>query len=173
MSLPLISPREASARIAEGAKLIDIRDADEYAREHIPAAQPVPLDTFPGGLNVQAGDTVIFHCQSGARTSGNADRLARAAAPAQAFVVEGGIQGWKQAGLPTVEDKSQPLSLMRQVQIAAGLLILCGVVLGYSVSGAFFLLSGFVGAGLLFAGVAGYCGMARLLRVMPWNRRTS
>lgn len=173
MSLPLISPREASARIAEGAKLIDIRDADEYAREHIPAAQPVPLDTFPGGLNVQAGDTLIFHCQSGARTSGNADRLARAAAPAQAFVVEGGIQGWKQAGLPTVEDKSQPLPLMRQVQIAAGLLILCGVVLGYSVSGAFFLLSGFVGAGLLFAGVTGYCGMARLLRVMPWNRRTS
>lgn len=62
---------------------------------------------------------------------------------------------------------------MRQVQIAAGLLILCGVVLGYSVSGGFFLLSGFVGAGLLFAGVTGFCGMARLLRVMPWNRRTS
>ena len=48
-----------------------------------------------------------------------------------------GIQGWKQAGLLTVEDKSQPLPLMRQVQIAAGLLILCGVVLGYSVSSGF------------------------------------
>lgn len=87
-------------------------------------------------------------------------------------MVEGGIQGWKQAGLLTVEDKSQPLPLMRQVQIAAGLLILCGVVLGYSVSSGFFLLSGFVGAGLLFAGVTGFCGMARLLKVMPWNRRT-
>jgi hypothetical protein len=52
-------------------------------------------------------------------------------------VVEGGIQGWKQAGLPTVEDRSQPLPLMRQVQIAAGLLILCGVVLGYSAPAAF------------------------------------
>lgn len=88
-------------------------------------------------------------------------------------MVEGGIQGWKQAGLQTVEDKTQPLPLMRQVQIAAGLLILCGVVLGYSVSDGFFLLSGFVGAGLLFAGVTGFCGMARLLKVMPWNRRTS
>ncbi|CAH5412464.1 Inner membrane protein YgaP [Enterobacter cloacae] len=173
MSLPLISPQQASARVAEGAKLIDIRDADEYAREHIPVAQSVPLDTLPAGLKAGAGDTIIFHCQSGARTSGNADRLARAAAPAQAFVIEGGIQGWKQAGLQTVEDRSQPLPLMRQVQIAAGLLILCGVVLGYSVSGGFFLLSGFVGAGLLFAGVTGFCGMARLLRVMPWNRRTS
>lgn len=137
MSLPLISPQQASARVAEGAKLIDIRDADEYAREHIPVAQSVPLDTLPAGLKAGAGDTIIFHCQSGARTSGNADRLARAAAPAQAFVIEGGIQGWKQAGLQTVEDRSQPLPLMRQVQIAAGLLILCGVVLGYSVSGGF------------------------------------
>ena len=173
MSLPLISPQQAHTLVGEGATLIDIRDADEYAREHISAARSVPLDTLPGGLNAQAGETVIFHCQSGARTSGNADRLAQAAAPARAYVVEGGIQGWKQAGLPTVEDKTQPLPLMRQVQIAAGVLILCGVVLGYAVSSGFFLLSGFVGAGLLFAGLTGFCGMARLLKVMPWNRRTS
>ena len=56
MSLPLLSPREANARIADGAKLIDIRDADEYAREHIPAAQSVPLNTLPGGLKTQAGE---------------------------------------------------------------------------------------------------------------------
>ena len=173
MSLPLITPQQANALIDDGAKLIDIRDPDEYAREHIPAAQSVPLDTLPGALSAGAGETVIFHCQSGARTSNNAARLARAASPAQALVVEGGIQGWKQAGLPTVEDKSQPLPLMRQVQIAAGLLILCGVVLGYTLSSGFFLLSGFVGAGLLFAGLTGFCGMARLLKVMPWNRHTS
>ncbi|WP_320726672.1 rhodanese family protein [Enterobacter sp. 118C5] len=173
MSLPLITPQQAHARVAEGARMIDIRDADEYAREHISGAQSVPLDKLPGGLNARAGETVIFHCQSGARTSNNAARLAQAALPAQAFVVEGGLQGWKQAGLLTVEDKTQPLPLMRQVQIAAGLLILCGVVLGYSVSSGFFLLSGFVGAGLLFAGVTGFCGMARLLKVMPWNRHTS
>ncbi|MDR2265089.1 rhodanese family protein [Enterobacter soli] len=173
MSLPLISPQQANALITEGATLIDIRDTDEYAREHIPLARSVPLDTLPAGLQTQPGETVIFHCQSGARTSGNAAHLAQAALPAQAYVVEGGIQGWKQAGLLTVEDTSQPLPLMRQVQIAAGLLILCGVVLGYSVSSGFFLLSGFVGAGLLFAGLSGFCGMARLLKVMPWNRRTS
>ncbi|MFH7907331.1 rhodanese family protein [Enterobacter cloacae] len=173
MSLPLITPQQANALIDDGAKLIDIRDPDEYAREHIPAAQSVPLDTLPGALNAGADETVIFHCQSGARTSNNAARLAQAASPAQALVVEGGIQGWKQAGLPTVEDKSQPLPLMRQVQIAAGLLILCGVVLGYTLSSGFFLLSGFAGAGLLFAGLTGFCGMARLLKVMPWNRHTS
>jgi hypothetical protein len=35
------------------------------------------------------------------------------------------------------------------------------------------MLSGFVGAGLVFAGVTGFCGMARLLALMPWNRRFS
>lgn len=173
MSLPVISPQQARALIDKGAKLVDIRNADEYAREHIPAARAIPLDSLPGELHPAPGETVIFHCQSGMRTSNNAARLAQAASPAQAFVVEGGIQGWKQAGLPTIEDKTQPLPLMRQVQIAAGLLILCGVLLGYGVSSLFFLLSGFVGAGLLFAGVTGFCGMARLLKVMPWNRRTS
>lgn len=173
MPLALITPQQANALIAEGARLIDIRDTDEYAREHIAVAQSVPLDTLPAGLKTAPGETVIFHCQSGARTANHDVRLAQAASTAQAFVVEGGIQGWKQAGLLTVEDKSQPLPLMRQVQIAAGLLILLGVVLGYTLSGGFFLLSGFVGAGLLFAGLTGFCGMARLLKIMPWNRRTS
>ena len=170
MSLPLISPQQANALIAEGAKLIDIRDPDEYAREHIPAAHSIPLDSLPGGLNAAPGETVIFHCQSGARTANNDARLARAASPANAFVVEGGIQGWKQAGLLTVEDKSQPLPLMRQVQIAAGSLILLGLILSNVVAPGWIALTWFVGAGLTFAGVSGFCGMARLLAVMPWNK---
>ncbi|MGK0740232.1 rhodanese family protein, partial [Yokenella regensburgei] len=93
-----------------------------------------------------------------------------AAAPGKVYLLEGGIDAWKQAGLPVIKDASQPLPLMRQVQIAAGVLILCGVLLGYTLSSAFFLLSAFVGAGLTLAGVTGFCGMARLLAVMPWNR---
>lgn len=173
MTLENISPARALALIEHGATLVDIRDADEYAREHIAAARLLPLSALEQGTTLQAtADTVvIFHCQSGNRTRNNEIRLIAAAAPAQVKIVEGGIDGWKQAGLPTVEDKSQPLPLMRQVQIAAGVLILLGVILGYSVSSVFFLLSAFVGAGLTLAGVTGFCGMARLLAVMPWNRR--
>jgi hypothetical protein len=47
---------------------------------------------------------------------------------------------------------------------------LTGVVPGAFVSHWFFALSGFVGAGLIFAGVTGICGMAMLLAKMPWNR---
>ena len=115
---------------------------------------------------------MIFHCQSGKRTQNAATKLSAIAAPAQVWLLEGGIDGWKAAGLPVTKDSSQPLPLMRQVQIAAGSLALLGVILGYAVSSAFFLLSGFVGAGLILAGVTGFCGMARLLDKMPWNRRT-
>ena len=173
MTIATVSPNEAQALIAQGARLIDIRDADEYAREHIPAATLLPLEKLIHGatLNAQPNETIIFHCQAGSRTQNNASRLAEAGAPAQVKLLAGGIQAWRAAGLPIAEDKSQPLPLMRQVQIAAGVLILLGVVLGYAVHSGFFLISGFVGAGLTFAGVTGFCGMARLLAVMPWNRR--
>ena len=61
---------------------------------------------------------------------------------------------------------------MRQVQIVAGSLVVLGVVLGLLVAPSFFALSAYVGAGLVFAGSTGWCGMAKLLAVMPWNRVT-
>lgn len=67
-------------------------------------------------------------------------------------------------------DTKQPLELMRQVQMAAGGLILTGAALGTFVHPSFYGLCAFVGAGLFLAGATGFCGMARLLAVMPWNR---
>lgn len=49
MSIGIVSPREAQALIAQGAKLIDVRDADEYLREHIPHAQLAPLSRLEQG----------------------------------------------------------------------------------------------------------------------------
>ena len=168
-----ISAREAHDRIAQGAKLIDIRDADEYLREHIPQAHLAPLtaleqDGLPASLR---GEQIIFHCQAGKRTQNNAAKLAAIAAPAEVWLLEGGIEGWKKVRFPTTEDKTQPLPLIRQVQIAVGGLTLAGVALVYAVNSGCFLLSGFVGAGLILAGITGFCGMARLLDKMPWNRR--
>lgn len=105
MSLPVISPQQARALIDKGAKLVDIRDADEYAREHIPAARAIPLDSLPGELHPAPGETVIFHCQSGMRTSNNAARLAQAASPAQAFVVEGEFRAGNRPGYRPLKTK--------------------------------------------------------------------
>lgn len=170
MSLKTIAPREAQERIAQGAVLVDIRSADEHARQHIAEARHMPMaELKPGSLKVDA-PAVIFHCLSGNRTRLNASVLA-ACTDCQIYVLEGGLDGWAAAGLPVVRDRTQPLELQRQVQIAAGSMVVLGVVLGMTVSPWFLALSAFVGAGLVFAGVSGFCGLARVLMKMPWNRR--
>ena len=117
------------------------------------------------------GKPVIFHCKSGARTQTNAPRLARKLGDAcEAFIVEGGLDAWRKAGLPVVTDRRQPLELQRQVQIGAGSLAVTGTLLGLFVSPWFFAVPAFVGAGLIIAGVTGFCGMARILMRAPWNR---
>jgi rhodanese-related sulfurtransferase len=171
-NLKTVSPDRAAELIRSGAVLVDIREADEHAREHIPGAQHHALSRIDAKTPVHAGDDVlIFHCRSGARTKGNAARLAAAAPKCDIYVLEGGLDAWKKAGLPVALDRGQPIDIMRQVQIAAGSLVLLGAVLGFLVAPGFYALSAFVGAGLLFSGASGYCGMARLLAVMPWNRR--
>ena len=170
-TLTKLTPAEVRTRLAAGrAVLVDIREPDEFARVHIAGAQSQPLSAWEQAhLVVDPDADVIFTCRTGMRTGGACDRLA-ARVTGEAFVLDGGLDGWAGAGLPLVQDKAAPLELQRQVQITAGLLILTGVVLGFSVSPGWFGLSGFVGAGLTFAGLTGTCGMARLLMLMPWNR---
>lgn len=173
MSLPVVTPEQARALLAQGKTLIDIRQHADWLREHIPEAHSVPLDALANAAMFADKDVVIFHCQSGMRTENNATSLAAAVQPAQAMLMQGGINAWKAAGLPTVVDKRQPLPLMRQVQITAGCLVLAGTLLGLIVSPGFFVVPAFVGAGLMFAGISGWCGMAKLLAVMPWNKNAS
>jgi rhodanese-related sulfurtransferase len=158
--------------LSQGAILVDIREADERARAHIPGTRHMPLSKLDeADVALHEGKPVIFHCRSGARTLANAPRLAaRAGDACEAYVVEGGLDAWRKAGLPVVTDRSQPLELQRQVQIGAGSLALVGTLLGAFVSPWFYVVPGFVGAGLLTAGVTGFCGMALLLMRAPWNR---
>src|SRR3546814_510245 len=163
MSLKPLSPQAIRQHLDQGALLVDIRSADEYAREHIAQARHIPMEQLTeGAAALQSANAVIFHCRSGNRTQLNTQRLS-ACVTGDAYVLEGGLDAWKKAGLPVVADTSQPLELQRQVQIAAGSMIVLGTALGVTVSPWFFMLSGFVGAGLVFAGVSGFCGLARVL----------
>lgn len=82
--------------------------------------------------------------------------------------IEGGVNAYKQAGGQIVKT-SHVLPLMRQVQIAAGLLVVLGIVLSQFFHPYFIGVSLFVSCGLMFAGITDYCGMARILALMPWN----
>jgi rhodanese-related sulfurtransferase len=170
--LQTITPERAAELMGQGAVLVDIREADEHARERIPGARHHALSRIDAENPVRPGDDVlVFHCRSGARTKANAPRLLAAGGSCETYVLEGGLEAWKKAGLPTSVDSRQPIEINRQVQIAAGSLVLAGIVLGALVTPGFYLLSAFVGAGLAFAGISGFCGMARLFALMPWNRR--
>jgi rhodanese-related sulfurtransferase len=172
MSAQLIplKPDEVAERIARRrAALIDIREPDEFRRRHVPGALSRPLSALEAaGLN-EPGREVIFTCKSGMRTAAACARLAEAVG-GPVLVLDGGVDAWAAAGLPIAEDRTQPIEIMRQVQIAAGSLVMTGVALGFLVHPAFFGLAAFVGAGLALAGVTGFCGMARLLALAPWNR---
>ncbi|RUN76974.1 DUF2892 domain-containing protein [Sphingomonas sp. TF3] len=166
-----LSPADARTAIDAGARLVDIRGADEYAREHIAGSLNLPLDRISDLARDER--PVVFHCRSGMRTAANARQLADAARGAPAYILEGGIDAWRNAGHPTITDRSQPLDMMRQVQITAGALVLAGVLLGLFVSPGFLGVSAFIGAGLMYAGATGWCGMTKLVRMMPWNRRVT
>lgn len=170
-NLHKLSPQAVRERLDSGrAVLVDIREPDEFARSHIKGAQSQPLSVWEKAhLTIDPDADVIFTCRSGMRTAGACDRLA-VRVTGDAYVLDGGLNAWEKAGLPVETNAEAPLEIMRQVQIAAGSLVLIGVLLGFFVAPTWFGLSAFVGAGLTFAGVSGFCGMARLLMLMPWNR---
>jgi rhodanese-related sulfurtransferase len=170
-TLTALDPKTVAERLKNRTlTLVDIRETDEFAREHIDGAVSLPLSKLESAhVKLEPGKDVVFQCRSGMRTNANCARLA-SFADGPAFVLEGGLEGWKKAGLAVRADASAPLEINRQVQIAAGFLILSGVVLAQAAHPAFIGISAFVGAGLTFAGISGWCGMANLLAVMPWNR---
>ena len=171
--LPLKPDRVAELLAQRSAVLIDIREADEFARRHVMGALSRPLSSFETAhLRLEPARDVVFTCRSGMRTAANVERL-KAVVDGPAYILEGGLDAWAAAGLPVERDRKAPLEIMRQVQIAAGLLVLVGVGLGLTVSPAFLGLTAFIGAGLTVAGATGFCGMARLFALMPWNRRSA
>ena len=97
-----VTPERAVRMMQEGAVLIDIRENNEHASENIPGARHHALSQIDAAHPARAGDTVlIFHCKSGARTKMNAGRLAAASGACEVYLLAGGIEAWKRAGLPT------------------------------------------------------------------------
>ena len=153
------------------AILVDVREPAEHAGERIPAARLVPLSTFaPAQVPVEPGKKLVLHCVMGQRSTQAGNKLL-AAGFSEVYNLQGGIQAWKDAGYAVERSQHAPISLQRQVQIVAGSLVLVGTLLGAVVSPWFLVLSGFVGAGLTFAGITNTCGMAMLLARLPYNQR--
>lgn len=172
VSVHEVTPEIAAEWVRSGeARLVDVREDFEHASEAIHGSEHVPLSKFDAGA-VQhkcGGVRAVFYCRSGNRSLDAAERFSEVGN--EAFSLRGGLAGWKATGRPVRRSEGAPrLDVMRQVQVVAGSLVVLGVVLGVLVSPWALVLSGFVGCGLVFAGISGWCGMARLLGAMPWNK---
>lgn len=158
-----------------GLSVLDVRTPVEFAEVHVPQAHNVPLDKFdPKSLlasgRVKKDQPVYLLCRSGARASKAAEKLAKDGLD-NGVVVEGGTLAWIDAGLPVNRGAAKVISLERQVRIVAGALVFIGVLLAIFVHPYFIALPGFVGAGLVFAGITDFCGMGLLLAKLPWNTK--
>ncbi|MCX5792796.1 MAG: rhodanese-like domain-containing protein [Elusimicrobia bacterium] len=156
--------------------ILDVREQEEFAAEHIQGSIWVPLSQFghtaPGVLQSLLGRKLLIMCRSGNRAKLALEQITQLGFGGQvsAEVYQGGILEWARQGKPLITRHAAPLPIMRQVQITAGLIVLASVVLGFTVAPAIAWVAAFVGAGLTFAGVTGFCGLAKLLALMPWNK---
>lgn len=174
MSVSTISPEGLAQLRKEGksVELIDVRTPVEFRESHVEFARNVPLDQLdPEAImrsRAGSGELLYFICQMGGRSEKACEKFQQKGF-ANVVSVAGGTAAAERAGLPLVRGK-KAISLERQVRIAAGSLVLTGVLLGWLVTPYAYGLSGFVGAGLLFAGITDTCGMGMLLARMPWNQ---
>jgi rhodanese-related sulfurtransferase len=171
--MKIIAPAELQKIIAAQptAAVIDVRTPVEFAEVHVPQAQNIPLDELtPASLTFSKDQPVYLLCRSGQRATKAAAKFVDAGFKLP-VVVEGGTLAWIAANLPLTRGSVKVMSLERQVRIAAGGIVFTGVILARFVNFNFIWLSGFVGAGLVFAGITDFCGMGLLLAKLPWNRR--
>lgn len=151
-------------------QFVDVREPGEVDTIRVEGALNLPLSSLEelaGRLDPKIPTYLL--CRSGSRAASAASRL-KALGHRDVFVVEGGLNAWISSGKPVVHGARKVWSLERQVRVAAGFLAFGGVVLGFTVSPRWFYLSGFVGLGLMFAGVTDICTMALILARMPWNK---
>jgi len=174
MTVCSIDPRRL-AELCQGDSidLVDVRTPVEFREVHLDQARNVPLDQLdPVALMEQRGGEkdkpLYLICRSGSRGRQACEKFL-AAGFTNVINIEGGTLACVEAGLPAIKGK-KTISLERQVRMAAGALVLLGVLLGWLVHPAFYVLSAFVGAGLVFAGATDTCGMGMMLARMPWNR---
>jgi rhodanese-related sulfurtransferase len=98
-----LEPADVTRWLAERAiVLIDVREPDEFASEHIHGALLYPLSTFdPQALPAPGDRKIVLQCGSGMR-SAKALTICADAGVAVAGHVAGGIKAWKAAGLPVI-----------------------------------------------------------------------
>lgn len=167
-----IEELESALKKTADCQFVDVRETAEYEAEHINGVFSLPLSSLDGKAveSLRKDRSLFIICRSGSRADLAADRL-RELGFSDLRVLEGGLLAWLGAGRGVVRGERRVWDLERQVRFAAGALVLAGVILSVFAHPYWLWLAAFAGAGLLFSGLTGTCGMALVLARMPWNRK--
>jgi rhodanese-related sulfurtransferase len=96
-----VSAAQAAALAADGAILLDVREAHEWQAGHAPRARHFPLGQVPRrAAELPRGRPVVTVCRSGSRSARAAAMLARDGH--EVSNLSGGMHAWARAGLPVV-----------------------------------------------------------------------
>jgi len=155
--------------------VVDVRTTAEVNNEYFDGCHNFPLQDISADKIRRTvieegydGLPIYLLCGTGLRAQKAAEKI-MSTVSTPLIVIEGGINAMKQTGINIKSGTGSVISLERQVRITAGLLVLLGVVIGFFFNPAFYGVSAFVGAGLVFAGVTNTCAMGMALSRMPWN----
>jgi len=150
---------------------LDVRTPGEFESEHLADSRLETLGNWDAAelaRDLKGKGRCVIICHGGTRAKKAAEQLESAGLP-DVQVLEGGITAWKAAGLPYIKGEREVLPLDRQVRIVVGAVVLGGVLAGHFGHPIGYAIAGFMGAGLMFAGITGWCGLAFVIGKMPWN----
>lgn len=152
--------------------LVDIRTPAEHGTEKIPGSILVPMEGFDvQQLPHSEGKRMVFYCRTGNRSGRLGHKLLETRQMASVLHLNEGLEGWKRAGLPVEKGQSRKLSVMQQVQLTIGMMVLIGTLLGAFVSPWWLLLPGGASLGMILAGLTGSCALASMMAKLPYNQR--
>ena len=104
-----LSPAELTALVnREDAVVVDISASGDFEKGHIAGSRNVQASALAPDHRVLAGAgerAVVLVCRSGQTASAAAAKLHKAGI-ARVHVLDGGIAGWQQAGLPLVKGRA-------------------------------------------------------------------
>jgi rhodanese-related sulfurtransferase len=105
-------PEVDVADVGDDAFLLDVRDPEEWAAGHAPAAVHMPMMEVPGRLDELPADRdVVVICRVGARSAQVVAYL-RAHGRQRCANLAGGMYAWEAAGRTLIADGGRPAQVL-------------------------------------------------------------
>lgn len=166
--IAVVEPKE----LTKNDLILDIRSGAQHEalaldrpHWHVEAVNVRPQD-FIASYHLDGTTTLYLICTTGCKAVKMARKF-KDSGFENVAVVSGGMRRAQEQGLKMIVNSD--MTVPRQVHLAAGILFLSALVLGFAFSPWFYLIGLVVALGLIVSGTTGVCTLTRILDKMPWN----